>query len=116
MARERLLDCTFLIPTRRDSNLSDGKAHHPRTWKWLRCQLYQFGGGTVAGDLAEGWYLDRETGQAVTDRSRKYTVAVRRALLGPLREVLREACRVFCAEVHLFECCGPRRVCGEPRP
>jgi hypothetical protein len=95
MARERLLECAFLIPTRRDRSLSDGKLHRPATWKWLRAQLHQFGGATWAGDLSEGWYLDSETGKPVTDRSRRYTVAVPRRMLGQLRAVLRAAGREF---------------------
>jgi len=46
VAAKRLLECSFLIPIRRDSNLSDGKSHPRKAWKWLASQLFEFGGGT----------------------------------------------------------------------
>ena len=95
MSAKRLLECSFLIPNRRDRNLSDGKPHLPAAWKWLRAQLYQFGGGTCAIDLYEGWYEDRDTGKPVKDLSRKYFVALPRQEVDRLRSVLQEACIVF---------------------
>jgi hypothetical protein len=90
-----LLECSFLIPLRRDRNLSDGKAHKPRVWKWLSSQLYAFGGGSRSLEPQEGWYEDPDTGERVTDLSHKYTVALPRTELGQLRALLREACVQF---------------------
>jgi hypothetical protein len=90
-----LLECSFLIPIRRDRNLSDGRRHLAATWAWLEDELYVFGGATRAPDLYEGWYLDPDTGEQVRDRSRKYFVAVPRARVPELRRVLRRACVKF---------------------
>jgi hypothetical protein len=95
MARKPLLECSFLIPIRRDGNLSDGRAHPARAWAWLEDRLCEFGGATRATGLYEGWYLDRDTGEPVKDRSRRYVVALPRGSLGVLRALLREACKVF---------------------
>jgi hypothetical protein len=95
LAAKTLLECSFLIPTRRDKNLSDGKAHEKRAWRWLEDQLDDFGGATQPLTLYSGWYRDRDTGERVSDRSRQYLVAVPRSRLHELRSMLREACGVF---------------------
>jgi hypothetical protein len=91
----RLLECSFLIPIRRDRNLSDGKRHRKETWDWLEGRLYVLGGATQATQLYSGWYVDSDTGKRVDDDSRKYFVALSRADVDRLRAVLREARRVF---------------------
>jgi hypothetical protein len=93
--RKSLLECSFLIPIRRDRHLSDGGLHHKRAWKWLDIQLYQFGGATRANDLYEGWYVDPDTKEPASDLSKKYFVALARRDLSRLRALLREACSVF---------------------
>jgi hypothetical protein len=95
VAAERLYECSFLIPIRRDHLLSDGKPHRKRVWAWLEAGLVAFGGATRAPDLYEGWYFDPQTGQQVRDQSRKYFVALRRGQLDQLRGFLRLACREF---------------------
>ena len=95
MTRKRLLECSFLIPIRRDRNLSDGRRHSTGAWQWLDNRLSEFGGATRDTALQEGWYLDRDTGERVTDLSRRYLVAVGRKQLGRLRAGLRDACWVF---------------------
>jgi hypothetical protein len=95
MARKPLLECSFLIPVRRDRNLSNGRLHRQEDWDWLEAQFHPFGGGTRALELYEGWYLDPDTREVVKDRSAKYTVAVSREEVARLRLVLRKACRVF---------------------
>jgi hypothetical protein len=95
LAAKALLECSFLIPTRRDTNLSDGRPHEASAWKWLKKQLNAFGGGTRAKELYEGWYQDPDTGEQVSDVSRKYFVALSRHDLGRLRQILQEACDVF---------------------
>jgi hypothetical protein len=95
VARKKLLECSFLIPLRRDKDLADGKHHKPRSWEWLELQLSQFGGGGYANEMMSGWYEDADTQERVWDDSWKYVVAVPRQRLGRLRSVLREACQVF---------------------
>ena len=95
MAKKGLLECVFLIPIRRDRNLSDGKAHKPAAWTWLTTQLYVFGGGSRSREQEEGWYEDPDTGERVTDLSQRYTLALPRAEVGELRALLREACVIF---------------------
>jgi hypothetical protein len=95
VARIRLLECAFLMPLRRDAILSDGRLHAKTTWNWLKEQLMDFGGGTEAGELYKGWYPDPDTGQPVTDVSKKYFVALARSEVGRLRSLLQEACRAF---------------------
>jgi len=95
VAKKRLLECSFLIPLRRDLSLSDGKQHRRAAWKWLDDQLMMFDGATRALELYEGWYPDPETGKRVTDRSRKFWVALPPGALRQLRSLLKEACRVF---------------------
>jgi hypothetical protein len=95
VTRKRLLECSFLIPIRWDRNLSDGKPHLTETWSWLELELLVFGGATRAPDLYEGWYLDPDTGEPVRDRSRRYIVAVPRARVAELRQLLRQACGKF---------------------
>ncbi len=94
VAKKRLLECSFLIPIRRDKNLSDGKVHRTTTWTWLEQELGVFGGATRAPDHT-GWYLDPDTRERVTDRSRKYIVALPRARVESLRNILGEACDRF---------------------
>jgi hypothetical protein len=95
VARKTLLECSFLIPLRRDKNLSDGKRHKPATWKWLRQQVHPFRGGTLAREAVAGWYLDPDTDDEVWDESWRYTLALSRRQVRRLRVVLREACNVF---------------------
>ncbi len=95
VGRIALLECSFLIPIRRDRNLSDGRPHTREAWNWLDDQLYEFEGATRANQLYEGWYRDSGTGKAVRDRSRKYYVALARSEVERLRSLLREVCRVF---------------------
>jgi hypothetical protein len=95
MARKPLLECSFFIPIHRDRNLSDGEQHFEEDWLWLQNQLFALGGATRAIEHYEGWYMDPDTGEQVTDLSRKYLVAVPAGKVRALRKVLREACHVF---------------------
>lgn len=96
MAREQLLECSFLIPVRKDRSLSDGRPQRDTAWKWLDRQLgSRFEGATRALELYEGWYDDPDTGERITDLSQKYFVAIARKRLHELRVLLREACKVF---------------------
>lgn len=95
MARKRLLECSFLIPIRRDRNLSDGRLHPQKAWNWLEQQLMAFGGVTLATEPYAGWYEDPDTQEQVKDLSRKYFVAMPKKELGQLHSLLQEACLVF---------------------
>ncbi len=95
MARKALVECTFLVPIRRDKNLSDGKLHTVTAWNSLHAQLYEFGGATRATELYEGWYIDPDTGERIQDLSRKYVVALPKRDLGRLRSLLQAVCVVF---------------------
>jgi hypothetical protein len=95
MARKKLLECAFLIPVRRDRNLSDGRPHRRKAWRWLEEQLYQFGGATRAKENHLGWYVDPDTRGRVADDSKRFYVAVPRSDVPKLRTVLVEACGVF---------------------
>src|SRR5438132_1670983 len=95
LAAKTLLECSFLIPTRRDKNLSDGKRHDQEAWNWLEEGLDAFGGATRPTTLYAGWYHDADTGERIPDRSRCYIVAVPRTRLDELRALLSQACVVF---------------------
>jgi hypothetical protein len=96
MVQQTLVECSFLIPTRRDRNLSDGDLHATDAWEWLDDELYaRFGGRTIAPGLYEGFYQDPDTKQRVPDQSRKYIVAVAPFVVDDLRVLLRAACGVF---------------------
>jgi hypothetical protein len=95
VAKKRLVECSFLVPARRDRILSDGKAHRRRAWAWLEGELSAFGGATRAPELYRGWYLDRQTGERVDDRSRKYFAALPPGRVDELRALLRRACSEF---------------------
>jgi hypothetical protein len=95
MSAGPLVECSFLIPVRRDKNLSDGEIHPIEAWAWLEERLTEFGGATRALGLYEGWYRDPDTGERITDYSRKYTVALHAERVDLLRSLLREACGTF---------------------
>jgi hypothetical protein len=90
------VECSFLVPIRRDANLSDGDLHSAESWEWLEAELYaSFAGGTLAPGLYQGFYRDPDTGARVSDESRKYIVALPSGEVGKLRELLATACAVF---------------------
>ena len=95
MAAVGLLECSFLIPDRRDPVSSDGKPHRRKSWVWLEEKLWLFGGMTRSLGFHQGGYVDPDMGERVPDRSRKYSVAIPRARLGELRELLGKACGQF---------------------
>jgi len=91
-----LLECSFLVPTRRDSNLSDGGEHERWHWIWLDAELYRrFGGGTQSEGLYQGFYVDPDTNERVTDRCLKYFVALPEDQIDELRQLLRGVCVLF---------------------
>lgn len=96
MEPDALLECCFLIPERRDSNLTDGSDHPPVVWDWLENELHErFGGLTVAHGTQRGSYVDPDTQERVGDQSFKFTVAVAESRLTELRRLLSAACVFF---------------------
>ena len=96
MADQHLWECSFLIPIRRDANLSDGKSHSRKLWIWLDRELEErFEGRTVAPGRYEGFYRDPDTQERVSDESVKYIVAVRESNVEELRTLLSAACVLF---------------------
>ena len=96
MAKETFIECSFLIPIRRDANLSDGKPHSRKLWVWLNRELeIRFEGWTVAPGRYEGFYRDPDTQERVSDESVKYIVAVRESSVRELRTLLSAACVLF---------------------
>ena len=93
---DELLECSFLIPVRRDADLSDGKEHADDSWVWLQSALIsRFEGVTPDRGTLDGFYKDPDSGKIVTDRSYRYTVAVATKQIAELRQILEEACSVF---------------------
>ena len=96
MVHEPVLECSFFIPIRRDSNLSDGKPHKQACWRWMDRQLYVlFEGATIAPDLYEGFYRDADMGKRVGDKSRRFITAIPESRVDELRSLLSVAGRVF---------------------
>ena len=96
MVQDSLLECSFLIPLRRDPNLSDGGEHERWLWAWLDAELFRrFGGGTQAAGLFQGFYVDPDTKQKVTDQCLKFFVALEEGRVAELRQLLQGACILF---------------------
>lgn len=95
--KSSIVECSFLIPVSGDAALSDGSDHSTEQWDWLTSELWsRFGGATQSPGLYVGFYTDPDTGQQVTDESRRFTVAVSQGRLRDVRELMREACDIFC--------------------
>ena len=93
---DELLECSFLIPVRRDRHLSDGKEHDDDSWEWLQSTLLsRFEGVTPDRGTLDGFYKDADSGKIVSDRSYRYTVGVENGRVDELREILSDACRIF---------------------
>ena len=96
MSKNSLVECAFLIPIRRDTNLSDGAFHSRRAFVWLDNELFErFEGGTISPGLYDGFYKDPDTGQRIADKSYRYLVAMQSDKVDELRDLLTQACTVF---------------------
>jgi hypothetical protein len=95
VAQKPLVECGFLIPIHRDTNLSDGQLHGAEAWEWLEDQLNEFGGASRSTELYRGWYVDPDTKERIEDLSHRYEVAVPRRQVRRLRALLRRACLIF---------------------
>lgn len=96
MASIHLVECCFLVPIRRDANLSDGAEHDPSTWQLLYMELFErFGGATRAPGRYRGFYADPNSGEQVSDESLKFVVAVPESRLAELQGLLRAFAVIF---------------------
>ncbi|MEX2091498.1 MAG: hypothetical protein WD971_02415 [Pirellulales bacterium] len=96
MVQDPRLECSFLIPVRRDANLSDGDEHDPDALDWLTIELFdRFHGATIAPGKYQGFYEDPDTHARVSDESYKYIVAVEESRVPELRQLLSTACVFF---------------------
>jgi hypothetical protein len=115
MVSTPLLECSFLIPIRRDAETSDGDQHSPKAWDWLLEELEEhFGGWTLAPGTYEGAWKNAKTGRTVTDQSYRYEVAIPADRIDSLRLLLAEACAFFQQQVIYLAFAG--RVEFIPRP
>ncbi|MBC7856733.1 MAG: hypothetical protein IAF94_25160 [Pirellulaceae bacterium] len=104
---DNFIECSFLIPLRRDAALSDGELHPVEAWEWLRDELYaQFGGQTLAPGLYQGFYQDPDTGEQVLDESYRFIVAVSEDKIPDLRRLLQAACVMFAQKCIYFSRAG----------
>lgn len=86
---DSLIECSFLIPLRRDSNLSDGAEHQPAAWEWLYAELFErFGGVTQAPGIYRGFYVDPSTSERVGDDSYRFVIAAPERGVDELRRLL----------------------------
>jgi len=93
---ESAIECSFLIPIRRDANLSDGEPHAKEAWNWFEATLLAaFGGRTIAPGFYHGAYTDPDTHQPVADESVRFIVAASESDIALLRTILSIACTVF---------------------
>ena len=111
MGNSPIVECPFLVPIRRDANLSDGMPHSGKLWDWLELQLFKrFDGGTMAPGHFQGFYRDPDTQEKVSDLSNKYIVAVPEARLDELRILLSDLC-CYCHQKCIYlEHRGPCRI------
>ena len=96
MAKVKLVECQFLIPLRRDTEISDGKLVDTRDWRWLQEQLFElFGGWGVMSDSFEGAWRSNVSGKESRDVSKRYFEAISKNQVQELREILKLACEHF---------------------
>jgi hypothetical protein len=96
MATQKLLECQFLIPLFRDSEISEGEPHEPKAWRWLEVELVQrFDGWCKTSETHEGAWKSTLSGKVSHDISRRYFVAVPKNNVKELRAILQLACVEF---------------------
>ena len=107
MEQEQLVEAAFLIPIREDRDVGNGRLHPYTRWQRLTRDLYHmFEGWSRAPGLVEGVYKDPDTGQPVSDKSRRYVVALPHRELDRLRRYLREVGAVFKQKVIYLSVAG----------
>jgi hypothetical protein len=97
----RYVECSFLIPTVRDS---DGTPHAVMAWSLLKDTLLRHFGGwsgpervTVfhSSKLVPGGWKPAPDSEPIRDESKRYTISLPSDRLDELRGVLRKAARTF---------------------
>lgn len=94
------VECSFLIPTVRDS---DRQPHEPGLWDLMIVELFQlFGGGQgprarlfVSPDLVSGGWVPSGEKTPILDECQEYRVAIEYERLDELRDFLRWVARAF---------------------
>jgi len=110
-----LLECSFLIPLKRDTNLSDGQPHAPERWEWLYDELFdRFRGVTFPPLTYLGVYEDPDTHSRVRDESKKYILAIEDSQLDELRQLLSAACVLFEQKCTYLSIAGRVEFVGPP--
>lgn len=113
---DEFLECSFLIPVRRDANLSDGDEHDPDTLNWLTTELFdRFAGATIAPGRYQGFYKDPDTQARVSDESIKFVVAVPESRVEELRRLLSMACVLFQQKCIYLSVAGQVEFIGPPQ-
>jgi hypothetical protein len=109
------VEAWFVIPLVRESNKK--QPHNALLWGCLRAELYRAAGGETRKRIfledverSKGSWNNPETGKAVQDTSRKYTVIIDRHRADTvLREVLERAANSFDQDEILFLVQGVER-------
>jgi hypothetical protein len=116
MVATPLLECSFLIPIRRDTEISDGELHSTKEWVWLTEALEEhFGGWTRAPGTYEGTWKSATTGRTVADQSYRYVLAVSADQIDSLHLLLAETCAVFQQQVIYLAVAGQVEFIPGPR-
>ena len=103
----KLVECQFLIPLRRDSEISDGKLVDTRDWQWLQGELFEeFGGWGAMSDSFEGAWRSNASGRESRDFSKRYFVALSKNQVQALREILKLACVRFGQQCNYLSVAG----------
>ena len=114
MEREQIVEAAFLIPIREDRYVGNGCLHPHTRWQRLTRDLYRmFEGWSREPGLIEGVYKDPDTGQPVSDKSRRYVVALPHRELNRLRHYLQVIGVVFKQKVIYLIGCGKNRIPGD---
>lgn len=96
MTKSKLMECRFLVPLRRDVEISDGNLHETDCWQWLDHELAgRFGGRTKFAEQLQGIWKNPKTGALTSDESIQFIVAVLEESLDELRAVLSLVCVQF---------------------
>ena len=99
--RERLVECSFLVPVVGDT---DRRPHAPVAWRLLQDAIHETFKGLSGPErfqlvrdvaLVPGSYTEEVTERRVQDESRRYTVAIHRGSLSDLRRILKKAANTF---------------------
>jgi hypothetical protein len=115
---EKLKECSFLIPIVRDS---DRRAHQPVIWKIFQDDLRKMfkgvtGPETMYRDVeaVAGEYEDPDTKTPVSDRSRRYTVAISPGDFDTLRGLLKQAAVMFDQKIIYLSIAGEVEFIDRP--